>query len=1534
MYIIPSGRNTLFQTAINASGREMRAKATIGGLTILSEDIQSLTVDEGIISSSDFKLGNAVSSSFEIKIANGDSKYTPEIFNDSVITLYIGVVLGDASTEYVPMGVFNIDTVSKEKTYFTCSGNDNMIKFEKPWETSLTYPVSLFQILSEVCSKNSIELVSSSFANSSTLVTKPTETLTYRQVIQYIAEVAGGFARIARDGKLEIVTLSPTLTDTYNNSNTYNMKKSASVIGPLDTMEVYYNALSATVGSSTQENKIIVIEKNPFMQTPEAMINATYNKVNGLTYLPFTASVKLNPSAQAGDYIKIEDYSGVHYSYITKQKVTFSSNTTKSEFTACGRSITATSYDRKGTVTNAINNQNDKIDNVKTEVADVKVLLDNTVDVEQLQVVSDKIDALHAEYADIDVLRAGVAEIGQLKADYANITTLKADKAYIESLYANTAKITDLYAYNASIDNLNADVANIKNLTAGSAFITNLNATYAKITNLTAANANITQLQADYASINTLKATTAYVNDLYANTAKIADLTASNANITTLTAKVASIENLTANTAFITNLNAKYAKITDLTATNASITNLDSKFATITNLNATNASITNLDSKFATIFSLNATNAAITNLASVYAKITSLDVINADIVNLEAKYADIESLKAGSAFIINLDAKYATISKLTAEYATFTWANAKYATITNLNATNGTITNLSATVGDIITLKANTAFVSNLNATFAKVTSLSATNANITTLNTKYAAIENLTAGTVFANNLTAKYATVENLNATNASITNLDSKFATIDNLIATNALITSLDTKYATITSLTAVDAKINNLDVTYAKITDLVATNASIINLDVKFATIASLNATNATITNLNSLYAKITDLSAMNATITNLAATYATINNLVATNAAITNLTANTATIAQLNAVNARITTLVVDNAMIKDATITNAKIADATITNAKIANATIGTAQIANAAIGTAQIQNAAITTALIKDAAIGTTQIANGSITDAKIVSLTADKVVAGSIDTSKVTVMGTNGKLKISNNRLQVFDTQAVPKERVSLGDVNGDGTLYGFRVRGADGTTVLLDETGVKREGITDGSITNAKISSTADISGTKLLDNSTPGGKIVVDSITAREIAAKCITANEIKAQTITAAEIAVNTITANQIKTGTITADSAIIASINASVITTGYLTATRIKGGSLTLGGLLSGNGTMEVLDEQARRIVNVDETGIRIASYTVDNFGDYNVPFAVYDANNTDAGSGSNYDGTIFSIGDYGDKEKLIKANAKIVVGNSDLGNTYRSINNEMVLTNSALTLGAAASTWPIAINNVSSLSHRGSDKFLSKTNNNASKIDIDFFNGGLGIGVNGAYSTDQNVYVTDVVPKLSFNTDTPEFTFNKSITFKNKYGEMRYPVSAIVPTSNESDGYYNDLGIGADAHLGFADGAVYHEIENRRKIHMDHNKWYTYNYDSNTINGGYNAGPEKNYAYVNILATSYSNNPVLIRNRTATSFQYMIQSSSVPQTVNGTTYNYYNDGYMDVVYITCIKACYSSDTTQLVHPY
>ena len=326
---------------------------------------------------------------------------------------------------------------------------------------------------------------------------------------------------------------------------------------------------------------------------------------------------------------------------------------------------------------------------------------------------------------------------------------------------------------------------------------------------------------------------------------------------------------------------------------------------------------------------------------------------------------------------------------------------------------------------------------------------------------------EDLIAGKADIGDLHAVNASIENLQAENAEITGkLNATKAEIENLKSENVEITG---------SLLVTNAKVENLFVDKANITDLNATNAKVDSLQADKASINQLNATKAEIKELVATKADIDSLTAISGKIDVLESSKANISDLNAMNATIGSLQANKADIVELNAVKGNITQLESEVAQIGTL---KSDVAD--IEHILAGNITAD------------NISSGAITA--------GSSIVANGAIGNAQISSVDAGKISAGTIDTSKVTIQGANSHFNIKGNRLQVFQgTGNQAKERVSLGDVNGNGSVYGLRVRGADGQTVLIDENGVTREGITDGSITNDKINEDANIDGSKLNINS---------------------------------------------------------------------------------------------------------------------------------------------------------------------------------------------------------------------------------------------------------------------------------------------------------------------------------------------------------------------------------------------------------------------------------------------------
>ena len=237
------------------------------------------------------------------------------------------------------------------------------------------------------------------------------------------------------------------------------------------------------------------------------------------------------------------------------------------------------------------------------------------------------------------------------------------------------------------------------------------------------------------------------------------------------------------------------------------------------------------------------------------------------------------------------------------------------------------------------------------------------------------------------------------------------------------------------------------------------------------------------------------ANIKDLDVTNANIDNLKANVAEIDELLAGNITAENIKADSIT-------SNHIQSNTIDTKHLKANIIDAEHINANSITSNHIQSNTIDARHINSNSINADHIQANTITSGHIQTGSItaGSGIIADGAIGNAQISKIDAGKIEAGTIDTSKVTVQGSNGHLRIKGNRLQVFNgTGNQAKERVSVGDVNGDGTVYGLRVRGEDGQTILLDENGVKSEGITDGAITNDKISDKAEIDGAKLNINS---------------------------------------------------------------------------------------------------------------------------------------------------------------------------------------------------------------------------------------------------------------------------------------------------------------------------------------------------------------------------------------------------------------------------------------------------
>ncbi len=155
----------------------------------------------------------------------------------------------------------------------------------------------------------------------------------------------------------------------------------------------------------------------------------------------------------------------------------------------------------------------------------------------------------------------------------------------------------------------------------------------------------------------------------------------------------------------------------------------------------------------------------------------------------------------------------------------------------------------------------------------------------------------------------------------------------------------------------------------------------------------------------------------------------------------------------------------------------------AKVNDLNATKADIGSVRAEIADINTLLFGSAtgdvlQTDFANATIALISDA----------TIDSAKIISLVADKIISGKLDTNKVTVQSESGQLKITGDTIIIRDTN---RTRVQIGkDANSDYNIY---ILDADGK-VMFDATGIHSDAIKNPIIVDDMVAENANISAKK--------------------------------------------------------------------------------------------------------------------------------------------------------------------------------------------------------------------------------------------------------------------------------------------------------------------------------------------------------------------------------------------------------------------------------------------------------
>ena len=233
-------------------------------------------------------LGVAISRSIKLEIANFEDQYSDYDFNEAKINLSCSLELENNKIETIEYGLFTVITPETYGDTIIVTAVDDMYKCDKPYETNLAFPNRLDIILQDIASRRGFLIKKENFTNCDFMVMSKPKNVTDRQVIGYIAMIAGGNARFDRYGYLEILTYDRealSKVETIIDGGTYLFTDGSEIDGGDFTYNTGANIDGGSFEFASDNYHVLSLWKNLKVDVDDVVItgiqtNASVNKDN------------------------------------------------------------------------------------------------------------------------------------------------------------------------------------------------------------------------------------------------------------------------------------------------------------------------------------------------------------------------------------------------------------------------------------------------------------------------------------------------------------------------------------------------------------------------------------------------------------------------------------------------------------------------------------------------------------------------------------------------------------------------------------------------------------------------------------------------------------------------------------------------------------------------------------------------------------------------------------------------------------------------------------------------------------------------------------------------------------------------------------------------------------------------------------------------------------------------------------------------------------------------------------------------------
>ena len=298
--------------------------------TVEDTDLFQFSITDEVSNNGSFDIGSAIAKQLVIRIDNTDGSLTKKSFSGAELRPRSGLEI-NGKTEWLDKGVFHAEPGRDTGDIITVSAFDEMISFDQPYTKSkLEYPATLREILQDACSCCNVKLSPdiAVFDNSDfVVIARPDDSsLTFRQVVQWVAQIACKYARINNAGQLTLQwyrmeLLDQEASDLQENTDVVKMNTLKSG-GLIETDDVVITGIRVTEenknseasGTETvyqygEDGYVLEVTGNRLIQGGKGNQVAEYlgKKLNGLRFRPLNVICQSDPSVESGDIGLVTD---------------------------------------------------------------------------------------------------------------------------------------------------------------------------------------------------------------------------------------------------------------------------------------------------------------------------------------------------------------------------------------------------------------------------------------------------------------------------------------------------------------------------------------------------------------------------------------------------------------------------------------------------------------------------------------------------------------------------------------------------------------------------------------------------------------------------------------------------------------------------------------------------------------------------------------------------------------------------------------------------------------------------------------------------------------------------------------------------------------------------------------------------------------------------------------------------------------------------------------------------------------------------